>query len=85
MLYVLLQILTVGEGRPTTRPDQKSGHSLARSLNQGRQAYPPVGKGLVERELDCTISTYIKYQENPDSAERCPSEALRSCKYADMI
>jgi hypothetical protein len=59
--------------------------SLARSLNQGRQAYPPICKGLVERELDCTFSTYIKYWENPDSAERCPSEALRSCKYADMI
>ena len=59
--------------------------SLARSLNQGRQAYPAICKGLVERELDRTISTYIKYRENPDSAERCPSEALRSWEYADMI
>ena len=59
--------------------------SLARSLNQGRQAYPPICKELVERELDRTISTYIKYRKNPDSAERCPSKALRSCKYADMI
>ncbi len=59
--------------------------SLARSLTQGRQAYPPIRKVLVERDLDRTISTYIKYRENPDSAERCPSEALRSCKYADMI
>ena len=59
--------------------------SLARSLNQGRQAYPPICKELVERDLDRTISTYIKYLENPDSAERCPSKALRSCKYADMI
>jgi hypothetical protein len=39
----------------------------------------------VERDLDHTISTYIKYRENPDSAERCPSEALRSHEYGDMI
>jgi hypothetical protein len=32
----------------------------------------------VERDLDRTLSTYIKYRENPDSAERCPSEAQRS-------
>ncbi len=32
-------------------------------------------KELVERDLDRTLSTYIKYQENPDSAEQCPSEA----------
>ena len=48
--------------------------SLARSL----------GKGLVERDLDRTTCTYTKYRENPDSAERCPSEAQRSCKYTDM-
>ena len=35
--------------------------SLARSLNEGRQAYPPVCKELVERDLDRTLSTYIKY------------------------
>jgi hypothetical protein len=29
----------------------------------------------VERDLDRALSTYIKYPENPDSAERCPSEA----------
>jgi hypothetical protein len=29
----------------------------------------------VERDLDRTLSTYIKYRENPDSAERCPSES----------
>jgi hypothetical protein len=28
----------------------------------------------VERDLDRTPSTYIKCRENPDSAERCPSE-----------
>jgi hypothetical protein len=60
-------------------------NSLARSLDKGRQAYPPICKELVERDLDRTTSTYIKYRENPDSAERCPSEALRSCEYADMI
>ena len=48
--------------------------SLARSLD----------KELVERDLDRTTSTYIKYRENPDSAERCPSEAQRSCKYTDV-
>jgi hypothetical protein len=32
-------------------------------------------KELVERDLDHNPSTYIKYGENPDSAERCPSEA----------
>jgi len=29
----------------------------------------------VERDLDRALSTHIKYLENPDSAERCPSEA----------
>ncbi len=58
--------------------------SLARSLGQERQAYPPICKELVERDLDRTTCTYTKYWENPDSAERCPSEAQRSCKYADM-
>jgi hypothetical protein len=29
----------------------------------------------VERDLDRALSTHIKYSENPDSAERCPSEA----------
>ena len=48
--------------------------SLARSLD----------KGLVERDLDRTLSTYTKYRENPDSAERCPGEAQRSCKYTDV-
>ena len=48
--------------------------SLARSLD----------KGLVERDLDRTLSTHIKYRENQDSAERCPSEAQQSCKYTDM-
>jgi hypothetical protein len=48
--------------------------SLARSLD----------KELVERDLDRTTCTYAKYRENPDSAERCPSEAQRSCKYTDM-
>ena len=48
--------------------------SLARSLN----------KGLVERDLDRTTSTYTKYRENPDSAERCPGEAQRSSKYTDV-
>jgi hypothetical protein len=71
-----------GQQQGLTRGQESS---LARSLNQGRQAYPPICKELVERDLDCTISTYIKYRENLDSAERCPSEALRSCKYADMI
>ena len=32
-------------------------------------------KELVERDLDHNPSTYIKYRENQDSAERCPSEA----------
>jgi hypothetical protein len=48
--------------------------SLARSLD----------KELVERDLDRTTCTYTKYRENPDSAERCPSEAQQSCKYTDM-
>jgi len=29
----------------------------------------------VERDLDRAFSTYIECSENPDSAERCPSEA----------
>ena len=59
--------------------------SLVRPLGLEGQAYPPICKELVERDLDRTLSTYIKYQENPDSAERCPSEAQRSCEYADTI
>ena len=54
---------------------------LVRSLDQEGQAY----KELVERDLDRTLSTYIKCQENPDSAERCPSKAQRSYKHADVI
>jgi hypothetical protein len=42
-------------------------------------------KELVERDLDRILSTYIEYRENQDSAERCPSEAQRSCKYANVI
>ncbi|MFN9898938.1 MAG: hypothetical protein ACK55Z_09140 [bacterium] len=38
----------------------------------------------MERDLDRTPSTYIKCRENPDSAERCPSEAQRSSKYSDV-
>ncbi len=32
-------------------------------------------KEPVERDLDRALSTYIKYREKQDSAERCPSEA----------
>ncbi len=70
-----------GQDRPTRRPDKSPVDSLVRSLDQERQAYPPICKELVERNLDRTLSTYIKCQENPDSAERCPSEAQQSCKY----
>ena len=59
--------------------------SLVRSSGQDRQAYQPICKELVERDLDRTSSTYIKCRENPDSAERCPSKAQRSYKHADMI
>jgi len=44
----------------------------------------PICKELVERDLDHTPSTYIKYEENPDSAERCPSKAQQSCEYTDV-
>ncbi len=71
--------------RPTTRPDRRPVDSLVRSLDQERQAYLPIHKELVERDLDRTPSTYIKCRENPDSAERCPSEAQRSHTHADMI
>ncbi len=70
--------------RPTTRPGKSPVNSLVRSLDQERQAYPPIYKELVERDLDHTLSTYIKCQENPDSAERCPSEAQRSHKHTDV-
>ena len=73
-----------GQDRPTRRPDKSPVDSLVRSLDQERQAYLLIYKELVERDLDRTLSTYIKCQENPDSAERCPSEAQRSCKYADV-
>ncbi len=58
--------------------------SLVRSLDQERQAYLLICKELVERDLDHTTSTYTKYTENPDSAERCPGEAQRSSKYTDV-
>ena len=69
-----LQIgLTKGQGVSSVQ-STVGEWSLARSLD----------KELVERDLDRTLSTYTKYQENPDSAERCPSEAQRSSKYTDM-
>ena len=46
-----------------------------RPVESSRVKFSTVCKELVERDLDCTPSTYTKCQENPDSAERCPSEA----------
>jgi hypothetical protein len=40
---------------------ESSSDSLVRSSGQDRQAYQPICKELVERDLDRTLSTYIKY------------------------
>jgi hypothetical protein len=71
----------------SARPECRTREGLQIGLTEGQEGsstqFGPVYefsrvefcKELVERDLDRNPSTYIKYRENPDSAERCPSEA----------